>query len=549
MPADPKAKPVHLCIWSGDESQARGQVAAFYPGSPIEILPNRLLRISTFAGRARLLRRLRGQAFILHFQSLALFRHKQLIAFLHFLHRCRETVLCDQGGHWEVVRSSAILRSLPLLAGTILRDSAILALWAIYTQVRLRTAKPVDAAVSSSLDIAYLIPSPAQIGSAGGAISHIRGILHGFQSGGRTCRVFTGAYLAQQAFDNEIVAAPASRYFFWGAVMLAYNFTFARGVQKLLGTTRPRFLYQRHLAFAVSGALLSRRLQVPLILEYNGPETWIAHHWDPTPLRRWVGWCEDLTLRSASRIIVVSRVLRDLLVERGVPQERIRIIPNGVDPDFFSPGPGRESGRRHLGLEADEVLVGFVGSFSLWHGIEVLQKAIPMLLSDATGVRLRFLLIGDGLLHAEMRSSLAAYEHTRQVIFTGLLPPSEVVQLLDACDILLSPHIPLPDGSRFFGSPTKLFEYMAMGKAIVASRLDQLAEVLEHGQTGFLVTPGDPAELARAILHLARNPEERERLGTAARKAAVENHSWSGKVALALADTPSPLLEPSADMA
>jgi glycosyltransferase involved in cell wall biosynthesis len=138
-----------------------------------------------------------------------------------------------------------------------------------------------------------------------------------------------------------------------------------------------------------------------------------------------------------------------------------------------------------------------------------------------------------------MRAALAAYERTREVIFTGPLPPEKVAEYLDASDILVSPHIPMPDGSRFFGSPTKLFEYMAMGKAIVASRLDQLAEVLEHERTALLVTPGNPEELEQAILRLALDSAERETLGSAARQAAVEHHDWSRNVAYALSDMPS----------
>ena len=123
-------------------------------------------------------------------------------------------------------------------------------------------------------------------------------------------------------------------------------------------------------------------------------------------------------------------------------------------------------------------------------------------------------------------------------MFTGPLPREKVVEYLDACDILVSPHIPMPDGSRFFGSPTKVFEYMAMGKGIVASRLEQLAEVLEHDRTAVLVTPGDVDELAAAILDLAVNPAKREALGDAARRAAVEHHSWSRNVSWALSDLP-----------
>jgi glycosyltransferase involved in cell wall biosynthesis len=275
-----------------------------------------------------------------------------------------------------------------------------------------------------------------------------------------------------------------------------------------------------------------------LILEYNGPEGWIADHWDPTPFRSWVRLCEEVTLRSAARIIVVSEVLRLELLDRGIPADRIRLNPNAVDPGYFSPGPGREQGRRELGVKPDEVLVGFAGSFSLWHGIEVLEQTIVRLLGNQAPTRLRFVLMGNGLLHGAMRSALAAYEKTGDVIFTGSVPSNKVVEYLDASDILVSPHIPMPDGSRFFGSPTKIFEYMAMGKGIVASRLEQIAEVLEHDRTAWLVTPGDVNELSEAILRLAMDPAKRKELGEAARHAAIERHSWVRNVSWALSDLP-----------
>ena len=389
-------------------------------------------------------------------------------------------------------------------------------------------------------EVAYLIPNPANMGSGGGAISHIRGFLYGVKGAGRTCRVFSGTALAQDAFRNEIVPPKDRSYFFWGAVMLSYNFIFARGVRRCLASSRPRFLYQRHFAFSIAGALLSRRLKVPLILEYNGSEVWMADHWDPNPLRNWIRLCENVTLRSAARIIVVSEVLKETLLEKGVPADRIRVNPNAVDPDYFYPGRGREPGRLELDVAPNDVLIGFVGSFSLWHGIEILQQAIIRLFSSELPCRLRFVLMGDGLLHAEMRSALAGHEKAGHVIFTGPLTRDKVVEYLDSADILVSPHVPMPDGSKFFGSPTKLFEYMAMGKGIVASRLDQLAEVLEHERTALLVTPGNAEELAEAILWLALNPKVREALGSAARRAAVERHCWSHNVACALSDTPFP---------
>jgi glycosyltransferase involved in cell wall biosynthesis len=535
----PKSNVVYLCVWSGDADRARDLASSRYPGIEIVEFPYRKLRASSFSQRIRLLHGFRGGALVFYFQSFNELKHRQILECIHFLHRCRETVLCDSGGRWERMRTIDILRSAPGVLLSILLDLKTLIFWWCYLKLLLMLTTPSPIGIGSGEpEIAYLIPSSETMGSSGGAISHIRGFLYGLKSSGRSCRVFTGTALAQDALENELVAPQSARYFFWEATLLTYNLVFARGVEKLLLSATPGAFYQRHCRFAIAGALLSRRLRVPLILEYNGPQGWIADHWDPTPFKGLIRMCEEVTLRCAARIIVVSEALRAELEGRGIGTDRIRVNPNAVDPDYFFPGRGREAGRRELDVEHDEVLVGFAGSFSLWHGIGILQQAIVNLLSLPRPCRLRFVLMGTGLLHGEMRSALAAYEKTGAVIFTGSLPSEKVAEYLDASDILVSPHLPMPDGSRFFGSPTKLFEYMAMGKGIVASRLEQLAEVLEHDRTAWLVRPGDVDELAEAVLRLAQDPAKREKLGAAARRAAIERHTWTRNVSLALSDLP-----------
>jgi glycosyltransferase involved in cell wall biosynthesis len=532
---------IYLYVWSGDANHARDLLRARYPGSEISEFPHRRLRESNFLERVRLLRSFRGRAVVFYLESLCEFRYRQMIECIHFLHRCRETILCDAGGRWESLSTTRILRSVPRVLWSILLDLKTLIFWSCYLRLRLVRAAPVAAPRSSGdLDIGYLIPSIASMGASGGAISHIRGFLYGLKGTGKSCRVFSGTPLAQDAFRTEMIDPARRPYFFWESAMLSYNFRFARGVQRSLASTTPAAFYQRHCRFAIVGALLSIRLKVPLILEYNGPQGWIADHWDPTPFRGLVTLCEELTLRCAARIIVVSQVLREELEGRGIPADRIRVNPNAVDPDYFYPGRAREAGRKNLHVAPDEVLIGFAGSFSLWHGIEILERAIVRLFSDPSTSRLRFVLMGNGLLHGEMRSALAAHEKTGKVIFTGSLPSDKVVEYLDASDILVSPHIPMPDGSRFFGSPTKLFEYMAMGKGIVASRLEQLAEVLEHDRTAWLVTPGNVEELAEAIRRLSLDPAKRDELGINARRAAIERHSWARNVTWALTDMPAP---------
>ncbi len=233
---------------------------------------------------------------------------------------------------------------------------------------------------------------------------------------------------------------------------------------------------------------------------------------------------ERLNLRAAARIFVVSDVERKNLEARGVPAAKIVVNPNGVDTELFRPGIGGAEVRRELGIGESEVVAGFVGTFGPWHGVVQLAQAIKMV--PAT-VPVRFLLVGSGSLHGEVERILQAEVASRRVIFTGTVPHERVPLLLDACDMLVSPHIPLADGSDFFGSPTKIFEYMAMGKGIVASRLGQIGEVLADDETALLVEPGNVPELARAIVKLAESRDLRMRLGTRAREVAIQKHTWT----------------------
>ncbi|HEY0366886.1 MAG TPA: glycosyltransferase, partial [Pyrinomonadaceae bacterium] len=177
-----------------------------------------------------------------------------------------------------------------------------------------------------------------------------------------------------------------------------------------------------------------------------------------------------------------------------------------------------------LGIRDDEIVAGFVGTFGPWHGVEKLAEAIKLIPAHE---QVRFLFVGSGSLHVEVEQRLELEVASGRVIFTGAVGHDRVPGLLDACDILVAPHVPLADGSEFFGSPTKIFEYMAMGKGIVASRLGQIGEVLVDGETALLVEPGNVEELRAAILKLIASAELRRRLGANARAAAEREHTWT----------------------
>jgi glycosyltransferase involved in cell wall biosynthesis len=210
-----------------------------------------------------------------------------------------------------------------------------------------------------------------------------------------------------------------------------------------------------------------------------------------------------------------------------VPATKILVNPNGVEPDLYSPSVDGSAVRDRYQLHGKTV-IGFIGTFGPWHGAEVLAQAFGRLITAYPHYRssVRLLMIGDGVKMGEVTSSISAADVQDLAVLTGIVPQAEGPRHLAACDILASPHVPNPDGTPFFGSPTKLFEYMAMGKGIVASDLDQVGEILEHGRAARMVKPGSVDDLVAGLRDLIERPDERARLGAEARRLAVERHTW-----------------------
>jgi len=522
---------VYILVLSGSTEQAQDLARRKYSGCEVICLSKRSLREGGWRGQLKALRKLEGEALLVFVESIEDIQEPLLLKLTTMFHRCKSTIISDSSGYLEVFLRRDRWKLIPEALVAASADACVFFLcWIALQVLRLRVGAPHDNVGPTALDLAVLYPFlPGRL-QDGGAMTHITGFLSGLARCSASCEIFSGQKILTSSFPAHEIRYRRRFYIFRESLAVSYNLSLAREVEKELVDRAPLFVYQRHGRYVVAGALLSRRLRRPLVLEYNGSEVWIAKHWDPSRFVLWLRLCEEISLKAAALITVVSDALRQELVSRGVPDHKILVNPNGVDPDIFYPGCGGKEIRSQLGLRSGQVTIGFIGSFSYWHGIGVLQDAIQVLLreqeSDAKSPELRFVLIGDGPLSPEIREALEPHRKRGWVIFTGRLPHERAPQYLDGADILVSPHVPMPDRTAFFGSPTKIFEYMAMGKAIIASNLDQLSRVLTHQQTAWLVEPGNASELAEAIRLLAAHPEIRNFLGANARKTALTQHTW-----------------------
>lgn len=374
----------------------------------------------------------------------------------------------------------------------------------------------------------------------GGSVAHTLGVIKGFL-------YFNYDVLCVSSAMHTVLAPLRHEQFKFVALKIPYSFNrlgfkmasllsnivFYYQINKLLASEKVHLIYQRYTMLSFIGVWLSRKYKLPLVLEFNGSEVWVDENWSHRNVRmKWLlHIVENYNLRHAHKIVVVSQVLKDQLIERGFKPEKIEINLNGVDIDLFCPARlmlERKRVRQELRV-MERFVIGFSGTFGPWHGVDVLAYVIPKIIRKHK--RAHFLMMGDGPLKNQLMSIVKEGNLYSRVTFVGMLHVAEMPSYLAACDAFMCPTQPNKDGSRFFGSPTKLFEYMAMGKPIVASDLEQLSQVIDMPLCKpFMVDPGNLDEFFVAVERLlALNAQEHYEIGFALREK-VEQYTWHAHV-------------------
>ncbi len=379
---------------------------------------------------------------------------------------------------------------------------------------------------------------------------HIMGIVSGLRENGHEVEIIGPPGV--DVNPEIVVASEKGRTgTFWGWIAryapqalfelleLGYNLAAVPRLWSRCRASKPDLIYERYAGFNVAGVLVSRLTGIPIAVEINdlaGEDR--TRQGKRTAMPGLAAAFERYICRNATAVLPVSEYLREQILALGAKPERVRAIPNAVDPGKFDPERADGEAVREVHGLAGATVVGFIGSFTKWHGVELLIRVAAELTPEFPD--LRVLLVGDGARRSEVEALVEELGLTRHVVFAGKVPHAQVPDHIAAMDIAVVP------GANPFVSPVKAFEYMAMGKAPIAPRYHSLEEAVDDGRTGLLFEPESPEGLRAHLRALLSDPGLRERLGVAAREKVLTQHLWkhnARRVLDLLATTQGPCLQ------
>ncbi len=304
---------------------------------------------------------------------------------------------------------------------------------------------------------------------------------------------------------------------FYELVELAYSIVAYWRLAKAVRLHRPDCLYERYNLFLPAGVWLKKKYKLPMLLEINAPILEERVCYDGLALKRLARWSQAYAWRGADLVLPVTRVLGDIVASYGVAQDRIVVVPNGINAKRFADAPDTQAAKQALGLN-NRLVLGFTGFVRTWHGLD---KVIDMIALDPPESSRHLLVVGDGPVRAALEQQARTLNIENRVSFTGIVGRDDVARHVAAFDIALQPAVVA------YASPLKLFEYLALGKAIVAPAQQNILEILKDSHNAVLFDPADPNGLAGALQRLCEDDLLRFKIAENARQAIAEQQlTW-----------------------
>ena len=308
--------------------------------------------------------------------------------------------------------------------------------------------------------------------------------------------------------------------------LILSNMNFYRTCRKQFKVQRPHFIYERYGLYGWAGVKLSKKFSIPLIVEINTLLT--EEEKDRLHFPGLARIFETTILKRADAVCCPSKIMRTLLTERGITKEKIIVTPNGINFEKFNSQMDGEQIRNQYGL-GGKVIIGFVGILKRLWGIYTILECAPQVFSKTND--LHFMVVGEGKEFQNVQRLIKENGLTDRFTLTGGVSHSDIPKYIAAMHIGIAPYC---YKDPFHGSPMKIFEYMAMGKPVIASAQGQIKDIIKNGKNGLLIEPDDSDGLAKAILELGSDKTKMRNMGIKAR-ATVENYTWEANARKVLA--------------
>jgi len=313
--------------------------------------------------------------------------------------------------------------------------------------------------------------------------------------------------------------------------LTSYVDRFAAGIVQHARRHRPAILQAS--SFYVVGMATRQaaaKLGVPYVYEMRGLEDLMKVSRDPefasSDRQKFLDTVELASCMGAERVFVITEALRREMAARGVPEEKLVVLPNGVHTNLFQPRERDAELEAELGLRGKTV-IGYAGGMVDYEGLELLLEAIAALRerrSGPDGPDFHAVIVGSGPHQSVVQATAERLRLGDVLTFTGRVPHEEVSRYLSLFDVTPFPRLPLPVCELI--SPIKPFESMAMGKAVIVSSVAALTEIVADGSTGLVFEKGSSTDLARVIERYLDDPALRSKMGAAARSWVLAERDW-----------------------
>ena len=286
------------------------------------------------------------------------------------------------------------------------------------------------------------------------------------------------------------------------------EFSAYRALVKVLKDYQPEIVHTHSSKAGILGRAAAKKLKIPCVHTIHGA----SFHFGQNPIAHYAyRMAEKWAAKRCDHFITVCDAMIDQYVEAGIaPRDQFTTVYSGFDVEpFLNPQTSREEIRQSLGFTSEDIVVGKIARLFNLKGHEFVIAAAKQIASQ--NEKIKFLFIGDGILRQQYEKEIANAGLQDRFHFTGLVPPTQIPELIQAMDIAV--HT-----SQWEGLARVLPQALIAGKPVISYDVDGAREVVITGETGYLLPRDSVKELGKAILELANNPELRQRLGEEGRK-------------------------------